>query len=66
MRQCDARMNSEPTGGVAAAGYMCRAFRQKKLYHGIVIVSHGAWRTGAPLIALNIARELVKGRGILS
>jgi hypothetical protein len=36
-----------------------------KLRHGIVIVSHDAGRTGAPLIALNIARELVEARGIL-
>jgi glycosyltransferase involved in cell wall biosynthesis len=35
-----------------------------KLRHGIVIVSHDAGRTGAPLIALNIARELVEARGI--
>jgi glycosyltransferase involved in cell wall biosynthesis len=32
------------------------------LRHGIAIVSHSADRTGAPLIALNIARELVKAR----
>jgi glycosyltransferase involved in cell wall biosynthesis len=36
----------------------------EKLRHGIAIVSHSADRTGAPLIALNIARELVKARGI--
>jgi glycosyltransferase involved in cell wall biosynthesis len=35
-----------------------------KLRHGIVVVSHDAGRTGAPLIALNIARELVQARGI--
>ena len=33
-----------------------------KLRDGIAIVSHNADRTGAPLIALNIARELVKAR----
>lgn len=32
--------------------------------HGIVVVSHDASRSGAPLIALNIARELVEARGI--
>ena len=31
---------------------------------GIVIVSHDASRSGAPLIALNIARELVEVRNI--
>jgi glycosyltransferase involved in cell wall biosynthesis len=35
-----------------------------KLRHGVVIVSSDAGRTGAPLIALNIARELVEGLGI--
>jgi hypothetical protein len=35
-----------------------------KLSQGIAVVSHSADRTGAPLIALNIARELVKGRAI--
>jgi glycosyltransferase involved in cell wall biosynthesis len=35
-----------------------------KLRHGVAIVSHDASRTGAPLIALNIARELVEARGI--
>jgi glycosyltransferase involved in cell wall biosynthesis len=34
------------------------------LRHGIAIVSHSADRTGAPLIALDIARELVKARAI--
>jgi O-antigen biosynthesis protein len=62
--QCDARMNSGPTEGPGATGHVCPALRSKRLSNGIVIVSHDAWRTGAPLIALNIARELVKGRGI--
>lgn len=35
-----------------------------ELRHGIAIVSHDASRAGAPLIALNIARELVKARAI--
>lgn len=34
------------------------------LGRGVVIVSHEASRTGAPLIALNIARELRETRGI--
>lgn len=35
-----------------------------RLRHGVAIVGHDAGRTGAPLIALNIARELVEARGI--
>jgi len=35
-----------------------------RLRHGIAIVSHDAGRTGAPLIALNSARELAETRGI--
>jgi O-antigen biosynthesis protein len=35
-----------------------------ELRHGILIVSHDASRMGAPLTALNIARELVETRGI--
>jgi hypothetical protein len=35
-----------------------------ELCHGVAIVSHDAGRTGAPLIALNIARELVEAHGI--
>jgi glycosyltransferase involved in cell wall biosynthesis len=35
-----------------------------KLRHGVVIVSHDAGRAGAPLIALNIARQLVEMRSI--
>ena len=37
---------------------------EPKLRHGVAIVSHDASRTGAPLIALNIARELVEACGI--
>ncbi len=35
-----------------------------KLRHGIAIVPHNGDRTGAPLIALNIARERVKAGAI--
>lgn len=47
------------------AGHVTRArlSPEAKVRHGIVIVSHDARRAGAPLTALNIARELV-ARGI--
>lgn len=35
-----------------------------KIQNGVVVVSHDASRSGAPLIALNIARELAQARGI--
>jgi glycosyltransferase involved in cell wall biosynthesis len=43
---------------------LAEASPDAELRRGIVIVSHDANRMGAPLIALNIARELVETRGI--
>lgn len=53
----------EPTGD-AAILTLAKSSLDAELRHGIAIVSHDASRTGAPLIALNIARELVEARGV--
>jgi glycosyltransferase involved in cell wall biosynthesis len=57
-------MEFEPTGAPMLMVKLAKSSLDTNLRNGIAIVSHNADRTGAPLIALNIARELVKARAI--